>query len=552
MRFYFALKNGGDEVKGKKLLSLILAIVMIMSFTIGCSTAELGLYKMINEMKQLTKYEQSGEIEINISVDELATSEMNIGELITMQKIEAFLGENNIAYLSEWDLDEQQGSLILMLKNKDNQETTDFFTLIYNQETIYIDIEQLFSFAQIFMDEETFSEDDMNMVKEIFEGTQYLSIDLKDIEEMLIYDMQDPEQVDVLMKYYDPVKAKTTQKYFDDFIDGLIKNVYDNYSMDIVEGGNNKYTVTFDLEDLAIVLISLIEYSVDNIEELSMYVKDYIDATDDEVINDLSILLEEDPVYLKEQIKGTMDMMVVEVTTNEEMIKEDLREFRAEVAGPEYKDILNNFNTMVAFEKLEDESYQTSLQTSFRYVDQFTQQEMFNVEFKIDQTLVPLQSVTVNVPTDNVMTLEQLRTIIDEIESAQNTEKSLVLTLEQGQAIVDGSPMILDVPPFMRNGRTLVPFRFIGEQLGASIDWNATDRSVSYITQDTEITLYIDSTKAIIDGEEITLDTPPILKDGRTVVPVRFISEALGFSVDWLPDVRQITITGSAGPVNSN
>ena len=552
MRFYFALKNGGDEVKGKKLLSLILAIVMIMSFTIGCSTAELGLYKMINEMKQLTKYEQSGEIEINISVDELATSEMNIGELITMQKIEAFLGENNIAYLSEWDLDEQQGSLILMLKNKDNQETTDFFTLIYNQETIYIDIEQLFSFAQIFMDEETFSEDDMNMVKEIFEGTQYLSIDLKDIEEMLIYDMQDPEQVDVLMKYYDPVKAKTTQKYFDDFIDGLIKNVYDNYSMDIVEGGNNKYTVTFDLEDLAIVLISLIEYSVDNIEELSMYVKDYIDATDDEVINDLSILLEEDPVYLKEQIKGTMDMMVVEVTTNEEMIKEDLREFRAEVAGPEYKDILNNFNTMVAFEKLEDESYQTSLQTSFRYVDQFTQQEMFNVEFKIDQTLVPLQSVTVNVPTDNVMTLEQLRTIIDEIESAQNTEKSLVLTLEQGQAIVDGSPMILDVPPFMRNGRALVPFRFIGEQLGASIDWNATDRSVSYITQDTEITLYIDSTKAIIDGEEITLDTPPILKDGRTVVPVRFISEALGFSVDWLPDVRQITITGSAGPVNSN
>ncbi|KUO49327.1 MAG: hypothetical protein APF76_16115 [Desulfitibacter sp. BRH_c19] len=539
-------------MKGKKLLSLILAIVMIMSFTIGCSTAELGLYKMINEMKQLTKYEQSGEIEINISVDELATSEMNIGELITMQKIEAFLGENNIAYLSEWDLDEQQGSLILMLKNKDNQETTDFFTLIYNQETIYIDIEQLFSFAQIFMDEETFSEDDMNMVKEIFEGTQYLSIDLKDIEEMLIYDMQDPEQVDVLMKYYDPVKAKTTQKYFDDFIDGLIKNVYDNYSMDIVEGGNNKYTVTFDLEDLAIVLISLIEYSVDNIEELSMYVKDYIDATDDEVINDLSILLEEDPVYLKEQIKGTMDMMVVEVTTNEEMIKEDLREFRAEVAGPEYKDILNNFNTMVAFEKLEDESYQTSLQTSFRYVDQFTQQEMFNVEFKIDQTLVPLQSVTVNVPTDNVMTLEQLRTIIDEIESAQNTEKSLVLTLEQGQAIVDGSPMILDVPPFMRNGRTLVPFRFIGEQLGASIDWNATDRSVSYITQDTEITLYIDSTKAIIDGEEITLDTPPILKDGRTVVPVRFISEALGFSVDWLPDVRQITITGSAGPVNSN
>lgn len=137
-------------------------------------------------------------------------------------------------------------------------------------------------------------------------------------------------------------------------------------------------------------------------------------------------------------------------------------------------------------------------------------------------------------------------------EPIPDKEKVLILTLEQGEAAIDGLPMPLDVPPFIRDGRTLVPFRFIGEQLGASIGWNPTNRAVSYVAGDIEITLFIDSTTALVNGEEITLDTPPILENSRTVVPVRFISEALGFTVDWLPDVRQIVIKGTTGPFNPN
>lgn len=122
--------------------------------------------------------------------------------------------------------------------------------------------------------------------------------------------------------------------------------------------------------------------------------------------------------------------------------------------------------------------------------------------------------------------------------------KKLVLRIDKNQAAVNEASMILDVPPFIRDGRTLIPFRFIGEQLGASIGWNASTRAVTYVTADTEITLFIGSTTAIINGVETALDTPPIIVNSRTVVPVRFISESLGFTVDWKADLREIIIKG--------
>lgn len=142
----------------------------------------------------------------------------------------------------------------------------------------------------------------------------------------------------------------------------------------------------------------------------------------------------------------------------------------------------------------------------------------------------------------------------DEIprEPIASPEKHISLTVENKQALVNGSAISLDVAPFIRNGRTLVPFRFIGEQLGAAIGWNPADRSVSYKLGDREILLFIGSTTAIVDGQEVTLETPPVIENSRTVVPVRFISENLGFSVEWKPDIREIIIRGGTGPYNPN
>jgi TRAP-type C4-dicarboxylate transport system substrate-binding protein len=123
------------------------------------------------------------------------------------------------------------------------------------------------------------------------------------------------------------------------------------------------------------------------------------------------------------------------------------------------------------------------------------------------------------------------------------------MTVGTTKAYVNSKVVVLDQPPVIENGTTLVPFRFIGEALGATIGWNPAMKTVSYVFGTTNITLTIGSTTATVNGATQTLlVAPKILPTGRTVVPVRFISEALGAKVNWNSTTRMVTITASATP----
>lgn len=135
----------------------------------------------------------------------------------------------------------------------------------------------------------------------------------------------------------------------------------------------------------------------------------------------------------------------------------------------------------------------------------------------------------------------------DGVPTAMDVE--IVLTLDQTRAMVNGEAQVMDTAAFVTEGRTLVPFRFIGEELGATIDWDPDERKVSYVLGDSLVELWIDQSRAMVNGTATTVDTnpsvTPVIVNGRTVVPVRFISEALGADVDWNPDTREVTISAS-------
>lgn len=108
---------------------------------------------------------------------------------------------------------------------------------------------------------------------------------------------------------------------------------------------------------------------------------------------------------------------------------------------------------------------------------------------------------------------------------------------------VDGKTLTFDVNPIIQNDRTLVPFRAIFESLGSKdIEWNQNKNEVSGSLDTTKITLTIDSKIAIINDRIVNLDTPPIIKEGRTLVPLRFVSEALGAHVEWNSLSRTINV----------
>ncbi|MGE5391151.1 MAG: copper amine oxidase N-terminal domain-containing protein, partial [Deltaproteobacteria bacterium] len=110
---------------------------------------------------------------------------------------------------------------------------------------------------------------------------------------------------------------------------------------------------------------------------------------------------------------------------------------------------------------------------------------------------------------------------------------------------VNGNQVNFDQPPTILNGRTMVPFRAIAEALGAAVDWDSANNKVT-ISGNKKVELVIGSTRAMVDGNEAVLDTPAAIVGGRTMVPIRFVGEALGAEVTYLqPTVQTIQQTPS-------
>jgi hypothetical protein len=108
---------------------------------------------------------------------------------------------------------------------------------------------------------------------------------------------------------------------------------------------------------------------------------------------------------------------------------------------------------------------------------------------------------------------------------------------------IDGERLPLpDADPVIENGRTLVPMRYIFEALGAEVSWNEAEQSVRAEKEGTELRLQIGASAARVNGAEILLDTAPVIRGGRTLVPIRFIAESLGARVDWDAERRTVVI----------
>ncbi|ALS21976.1 copper amine oxidase N-terminal domain-containing protein [Paenibacillus naphthalenovorans] len=110
---------------------------------------------------------------------------------------------------------------------------------------------------------------------------------------------------------------------------------------------------------------------------------------------------------------------------------------------------------------------------------------------------------------------------------------------------IDEKVLEFEQLPILVDGTTLVPMRKIFESLGAEIEWHAETSTVTAHKGQTTIQLTIDSDSAIINGELTKLDAPPIIKNGVTLVPVRFISESLGTKVEWKETTKTVQITSN-------
>ena len=117
----------------------------------------------------------------------------------------------------------------------------------------------------------------------------------------------------------------------------------------------------------------------------------------------------------------------------------------------------------------------------------------------------------------------------------------------QIKVTVNQDPVGFDgMQPVSINGRVFVPLRGVFEKMGAFVEWNPGTQTVTATRQNSAVKLQVGSHNAWVDGNSMPMDAPARLMSGRTMVPLRFLSEALGAGVDWLAQTQTVAITTGA------
>jgi len=120
---------------------------------------------------------------------------------------------------------------------------------------------------------------------------------------------------------------------------------------------------------------------------------------------------------------------------------------------------------------------------------------------------------------------------------------AVALTVGKKDVLVGGEAQQLDVAPVIDKERTFVPVRFVVDALGGHVDWDAAAKKVTIRKGGHFIELWVGQEELIADGARAVSDAPPMLRSGRTMLPLRFVSEQLGLNVVYDAATKSITIS---------
>jgi len=102
------------------------------------------------------------------------------------------------------------------------------------------------------------------------------------------------------------------------------------------------------------------------------------------------------------------------------------------------------------------------------------------------------------------------------------------------RVLVDGREIHPDVPAYINeNDRTMIPYRAVSEALGATVDWNEADQSVTVRYEGRTVVVWIGKNTYTVNGQQKVMDTVPVIKNDRTMIPLRAVAEGLGCEVRW-------------------
>jgi N-acetylmuramoyl-L-alanine amidase len=126
---------------------------------------------------------------------------------------------------------------------------------------------------------------------------------------------------------------------------------------------------------------------------------------------------------------------------------------------------------------------------------------------------------------------------------SMNTQAAANSKLDSVKLMIEGSYQEPEVPARITEGRTFVPLRFIAENMGANVHWDSKTSGVKIMKGGNTLHLTLGSNQIIVNGNDKAMDIAPYAENGRTLVPVRFVSEYLGYRVGWESNERFVIVS---------
>jgi hypothetical protein len=122
------------------------------------------------------------------------------------------------------------------------------------------------------------------------------------------------------------------------------------------------------------------------------------------------------------------------------------------------------------------------------------------------------------------------------------TNNPVKLTIDNRKAAVNNQTVTLEQAPVIINGNTMIPVRFVAEALGAKVLWDGNERKVTLLRGTKLIDLWIDHPDLLVNGQRTTAEVAPVIMNNLTMVPLRIIAENMGWKVSWDQKTRTVTL----------
>lgn len=120
---------------------------------------------------------------------------------------------------------------------------------------------------------------------------------------------------------------------------------------------------------------------------------------------------------------------------------------------------------------------------------------------------------------------------------------AITVQVDSNTINIGSRSVTIDTAPVIIDGRTLIPVRGVSEAMGGNVNWNNDTKTVTITLGSNKVEMTIDSKTAYFNNKAQTLDIAPVVLNGRTMLPARFIAESFGFDVNWDNDTKTISIT---------